>query len=144
MSEQLSLFDPANTPAGRAVVQASDVLPPIAREMVAVMGEAATMALISEMGGLRLTVPGWPLKRASSRYQYLEEIVGPTAAQAFATRWGNIEVQVPLAKKAMQLVRDRALIKDHAAGLKPPALARKYSMTEGQVWRVLKRPVNLP
>lgn len=144
MSEQLSLFDPANTLAGRAVTQAADLLPPLAREMVQVMGEAATMALINEMGGLRLTVPGWPLKRASSRYQYLEEIVGPEAAQAFATRWGNIEVQVPMAKKAMQLVRDRALQADYSAGKKPRELARKYQLTEGQVWRVLKRPVNLP
>lgn len=144
MAEQLSLFDPANTPAGRAVMQASDVLPPLAREMVQVMGEAATMALISEVGGLRLTVPGWPLKRASSRYQYLEEIVGPDAARAFAIRWGNIEIQVPMAKKAMQLVRDRALQADYGAGKKPPELARKFGLTEGQVWRVLKRPVNPP
>lgn len=139
MSEQLHLFGEPATPVGLAVTQAHDLLPPLAREMVRVMGEAATMQLMTEMGGLRLTVPGWPLKRASSRFERLQQIVGPAAAQAFAERWGGIEVQVPKAKQAMQLVRDRALQSAYDKGARVPDLARQYQLTEGQVWRVLKR-----
>lgn len=140
MHEQFSLFDPAHTPTGRAIAEAGSELPPIAQEMIKVMGEPATMALIGEMGGLRLIVPGWPLKRASSRYQRLEEVVGPEAAQAFAARWGNIEVQVPLVKKAKQLMRDRAIVEAYSSGkTKPADLARQHNLSEGQVWRILKR-----
>ena len=138
-SVQLSLFDPADKPAGRAIQEAASDLPRLAREMIEVMGELATMKLVHEMGGLRLVVPGWPLKRPSSRYQHLEEIVGPEAAQAFATRWGNIEVQVPMAKKALMRLRDRSIVEAYAKGVQPPELARRYGITERHVWKVLKR-----
>lgn len=141
-SSQLSLFEPADKPAGRAIQEAASDLPRLAREMIEVMGEQATMKLVHEMGGLRLVVPGWPLKRPSSRYQHLEEIVGPDAAQAFATRWGNIEVQVPLAKKALMRLRDRSIVEAYAKGVQPPELARRYGITEGHVWRVLKRDLS--
>jgi hypothetical protein len=139
VSQQLDLFSSGDTKAGRAIREAADDLPPIAREMVTVMGQAATMALVHEMGGLRLLVPGWPLKRPSSRYQHLEEIVGPEAAQAFATRWGNIEVQVPMAKKALMRLRDRGIVDAYAKGVHPPELARRHGISERHVWKVLKR-----
>lgn len=142
---QLDLFDASQTPSGRAVAEACDELPKLAREMVAVMGHEATMKLIHEMGGRRLIVPGWPLKRTSSRFDYLEELIGPEAAQAFAERWGGIEVQVPKADKALRLVRDREIVAAYSSGAtKVPELARLHNLTEGQVWRVLKRAINPP
>lgn len=142
MSQQLDLFNAGDTQAGRAIREAADDLPALAREMVAVMGHAATMALVHEMGGLRLLVPGWPLKRPSSRYQHLEEIVGPQAAQSFAERWGGIEVQVPMAKKALMRLRDRSIIDAYANGAPPPELAKRYGMTERHLWKVLKRDLS--
>ena len=140
-SAQLSLFEPADKPAGRAIQEAASDLPRLAVEMIEVMGEQATMKLVHEMGGLRLVVPGWPLKRPSSRYQHLEEIVGPEAAQAFAERWGGIEVQVPKCDGARRLLRNRAIVAAYERGARVPELARLHNLSEGAVWKVLKRPL---
>lgn len=139
-AEQLSLFDPADRPAGRAIRQAGDELPPLAAEMIEVMGDQATMQLVNEMGGLYLCVPAWPLKRPSARYQRLEEIVGPEAAQRFADRWGNREIQVPKCAKALRLVRDRAIARAYDDKVPVPEIARRHNLTERHIWKVLKRP----
>lgn len=138
--DQLSLFDPSHTPAGRALNQAPDELPRLARELVEVMGMAAAMLLIMEMGGRRFVCPGWPLKRASSRFQYLEDIVGHEAAKAYAERWGNVEIQVPMCKKALHQLRLREVAKAYDTGTKVPELARVHQVTESTIWKWLKKP----
>lgn len=140
--DQLSLFDPTHTPSGRAVNEAADGLPRLAIELVEVMGMPAAMQLIHEFGGRRIIVPGWPLKRRSSRFQFLEDMVGAQAAQAFAQRWGNIEVQVPMCKKALQIVRVREVVAAYGRGEKVPELARVHQVTESTVWKWLKRDVS--
>lgn len=140
--DQLSLFDAAHTTAGRAVSEAGDELPRVAREMVEVMGERATMALIHELGGRRIVVPGLPLKRVSSRYDFLVGVVGAEAAEAFAHRWGGIEVQVPMARRAVQRMRDRRIVKAYSEGTKVPALAGSNGLTESTVWKILKKDVD--
>lgn len=138
--DQLSLFDPGHTPAGRATKQAEDALPRVARELIEVMGWAAAVQLINERGGRRLIVPGWPLKRASSTFQFLEDMVGNEAAVAYAKRWGDIEIQVPMCRRAMGLVRIREAIAAYDKGVKVPELAGRYQVTESTIWKWLKVP----
>lgn len=140
---QLPLFElpSQRSPVARAVTEAAEELPRLAQEMIEVMGAEATMALIAEMGGRRLTVPGWPLQRPSSRFQALENIVGGQAARAFAERWGNIEVQVPMAARAVRRMRIRGVIDAYGKGTKVPDLAARYKVTESTVWKWLKTSV---
>lgn len=141
MTEQFSLFEPSDTPSGRAIAGGGSGLPKLVVEMIEVMGVAETMALVHEMRGLYLLVPGWPLKRRSSRFDALEKIVGTEAAQKYAERWGNIEIQVPKCDAAMRLVRDRDIVTRYEAHEPVQDICRRYDITERHFWRLVKKGV---
>lgn len=139
MPDQLTLFDAGHTPSGRAIAQAGTGLPRLAAEMIDVMGEVPTMQLVHAMRGLYLCVPGWPLKRRSTRFEALEKIVGPEAARKFAERWGNVEVQVPKCMAALRLVRDREIARRYEAGEPVQDICRRYDITERHFWKLVKK-----
>lgn len=136
---QLHLFEPADTPTGRAIGQAGSGLPKLVLEMIEVMGELPTMRLVHAMKGRYLCVPGWPLKRRSTRFEALEKIVGNAAARKFAERWGNVEIQVPKCMAALRLIRDREIVRRYEAGETPGDIASRYELTERHFWRIAKR-----
>ncbi|MGC4076254.1 MAG: Mor transcription activator family protein [Rubrivivax sp.] len=138
-AEQLALFDPADRPAGRAMRDAGAELPRLARELIDVMGEVPAMQLINVMGGLYLCVPGWPLKRASTRFNRLVEIVGEEAAIKYAERWGDIEIQVPKCAAAMRRVRDREIARRYDAAEPVQDICRRYDISERHFWRIVKK-----
>lgn len=138
-AEQLTLFDPGDTPAGRAISHAGSDLPPLAVEMIKVMGEVPAMRLVHEMRGLYLCVPGWPLKRRSTRFEALENIVGTEAARKFAKRWGDVEIQVPKCAAAMRRVRDLDIARRYDAGEPVQDICRRYDITERHFWKLMKK-----
>lgn len=141
MQEQLDLFAPADRARGRAVQQASSELPRLAQELVEVMGEVPAMQLINAMGGLYLCVPGWPLKRPSTRFDRLVEIVGEEAAIKYSERWGDVEIQVPKCAAAMRLVRNRDITRRYEAGEPVQDICRRYDVSERHFWKLVKKDI---
>lgn len=139
MQEQLDLFEPAHRVRARAMQQAASELPRLAQELMEVMGEEPAMQLINAMGGLYLCVPGWPLKRVSSRFEALEKIVGTEAARKFAERWGNVEIQVPKCAAAMRMLRNRDITRRYEAGEPVQDICRRYDVSERHFWKLVKK-----
>ena len=136
-AQQFDLFGQADVAQAMPVGQ--DVLPRLALEMIEVMGRQATAQLVAAAGGTTIMVPGWPLKRASSRFERLAQVVGQPAAVAFAERWGNKAIAVPKCEMALRRDRNRRILAALDSGKSHADVARDEGLHERHVKRISKR-----
>lgn len=123
-------------------------LPGTARDLIERLGSAATLRLVSMLGGTTLSVPMRATARGEARYRYLCEFLGPGLADALCREYGGTDLYVPACRAAVMDQRDAALARDRdvmaGAGLSErdivTGLALKYGLSDRQVWRILKRP----
>lgn len=140
MSEQLSLFDPAQQPIGKAAHQAADILPPKALEIRDLVGEEALVRLVLKFGGTLLRFPGETKNLDNSvRVQKVAEEIGDSAARILAAHYGAAGVLVPRCYQALLETRDRIIVADLDADVPAPVLALRWEMTERNVWKIAKR-----
>lgn len=114
-----------------------DSLPPLAREIVALVGLEAAMALINAYPGVAIEVPRG--HRASPMQAGLRRIMGREAADTLIQHYGGTVLRVPMCKRAMQDARDAEIIAKVDGGSPVWQVAIEHGLHERTVWRILKR-----
>ena len=89
----------------------TDYLPPSLCELVDVIGLQATQSLVSEYGGVRLTVP-----TKMPEDHPLAELLGIDAARKLSHHYAQERLDVPNAKAAIMAVRNQNMRQEHADG----------------------------
>lgn len=122
----------------RETIQQQD-LPPRARELVDVIGLAATLALIERWGGTRVYIPakitdGHPLARH----------LGRRAATALARHMAGESPEIPRAAQAVRAALYRQIYREYTcpapAQRKTAAqLAREHGCTERWIYEIVSR-----
>jgi hypothetical protein len=126
--------------AGAAFVMAAD-LPPVARELVTLIGWEATLALVTHAGGVNFRVPrGFDNNPAGARRAaLLEDILGHDAAARLIAACGGCVLQIPTLRVALARARNTAIRLDCDAGATLEELAMKYRLTSRALSNILKR-----
>lgn len=106
------------------------VLPPSARELVEVIGVAATLAIIRHRGGIRLYVP----IRAEPSHP-LGHICGMEPFRRLVAHYRGEEIDIPLCRA----LREQEALAAHNEGESVAQLARQYGCTERTMRSMLKR-----
>lgn len=108
-------------------------LPESLREVVDLIGLAATLKLVEHFGGLialyvpRDIEPDHPLALA----------IGITAARKLSAHYGTDSLRnIPLCVAGLRRIRD-AEIRRRSTAESAAALAREFALTERHVWRIL-------
>lgn len=110
----------------------TDYLPPSLCELVDVIGLQAAQSLVSEYGGVRLTVP-----TKMPEDHPLAELLGLDTARKLSHHYAQERLDVPNAKAAIMAVRNQNMRQEHADGDSARVLARRYRLTERRVWEIL-------
>lgn len=126
----------ANKKSPVSLSDAAELLPPMARELLALLGEADALCLMRSCAGQRLRVP-----RALNDRHILAHTVSGGSYKALVRRFGGQDIQVPNCKAALLKLRDAQMVRDYDAGMLPNALCLKYGLTHRAVQRALNRPV---
>jgi hypothetical protein len=125
--------------AGAAFVMAAD-LPPVARELVTLIGWEATLALVTHAGGVNFRVPrGFGNNPAGARRAaLLEDMIGHEAAARLIAACGGSVLQIPTLRVALARARNAAIRLDCDAGATLEELAMKYRLTSRALSAILK------
>lgn len=106
------------------------LLEPVLRELVEVSSLRATLLIVEEYGGTRLTVP-----KVLEADHPLARLVGLQEALQIARRFGGDRPLIPKALPALRAVRDTQ-IKANPEGLSVPELARKHGLGERWIYMI--------
>lgn len=108
-------------------------LPESLREVVDLIGLAATLNLVEHFGGLiTLYVP-----RDIEPSHQIAIAIGITAARKLVLRYGGDCLRsIPLCAAGLRRIRD-AEIRRRSASESAASLAREFMLTERHVWRIL-------
>ena len=117
----------------------ADDLPRILAEIARAIGLPDTLKLVEQFGGTLLYIPRRP-EKLPARHPLLQ-LVGLDAARKLASLFGCERVLIPMASRALsgRLRRNVAIEADHQH-LSIAQLARKYSLHERSIRRILARP----
>jgi len=107
-------------------------LPVGIREIVEVIGERATLALVDRHGGGEMLVPV-RLREDDP----LIAILGAAAAAAFVARFAGGRVYIAKLDAAERARRNREIARAHALGCPVAVIARHHGLSDRQVWNVL-------
>lgn len=122
------------------------LLPEMAKLIADLIGLPKALKLIEAWGGTTFPVSKNKRRDGQIRYEALVEVVGVDAATILTRHFGGEVLSIPRCAVAMREVRDRmmraefdAIIREHPAVHAVNQLARKYLMTERNVWVILKK-----
>ncbi|UJB30284.1 Mor transcription activator family protein [Chromobacterium sp. Beijing] len=122
------------------------LLPEMAQLIATLIGLPKAARLIDVWGGTTFPVSKNKRREGQIRYEALAEVVGVEAADKLTAHFGGEVLAIPRCAVAMREVRDRLiraefdeLTREHPAVHAVNQLARKYQMTERNVWMVLKK-----
>lgn len=104
--------------------------------LVDLLGPTAVSALVKAFGGLVLIVPK---RRDGQAYQRIEEVAGPEAAGKLVEVFGGSPVYVAKMHADLLAARNRQIRAEYDAGISVKELARRYNLTERQIWTILGR-----
>ena len=105
-----------------------ELLPSSLREIAALAGMAATLAIVEAYGGIELYIPSGEL----SADHDLVKLVGRRAAESLQLAYPGETLIIPLAARAARAIRNAEMRRDRAV-LSAAAIARKYRTTERNV-----------
>lgn len=115
-----------------------DDLPPVARDLVEVIGLPAAVRLVEKWGGVRIYVPA-----TVGEDHPLARMIGVDTARALCEYCAGELLAVPRAAAALREARNREIRARYADGESQARLARAYALTERQVRNILgARPVD--
>lgn len=90
-----------------------DLLPPIACELIEVIGVDAACALLNARPGCTFAVPLRGRNKAGARrWEEIAAIIGEDAMQAFVGRWGGSVIDIPTCHALRVELRRRAIRAD--------------------------------
>lgn len=104
-------------------------------QLVELVGLPAALRLVQRFGGTCVYVPHESRVKPHSQ---LAQAIGLEAARRLSTVWPQAHIMVPRGAAYLQRQRDLAILED-AEALSVSQLARKYEMTERNVYFVLER-----
>lgn len=126
-----------------------NLLPAVAQALVRIVGIAAALKLVEELGGSTFPVPLRRNPAGEIRYQELAEVVGEEAASQMCHEIGGQDVYIPMCSAALRELRDRQIRADfdvltvaplnHSAIQTIAILALRYRISDRQVKRILKQ-----
>lgn len=105
-------------------------------ELISGIGLPATLRLVEAYGGTRLYLPS--IDKLNSEHPIVLTI-GLDAARKLAGIWPMDRGYVPLVREHLRAVRNRELRQDNEV-MSVSALARKYKLSERQVYEILAAP----
>lgn len=126
---------------------AFEALPASLRDMADRLGLPVVSYLVEKLGGTTIPVPLRATATGEARYRRLCEIIGKDIAAALCREYGGVSLYVPNCRAAIMDARDAEMIaaRDKLAkqGVNEreivEKLARRYRLSDRQVWRILKR-----
>ena len=107
-----------------------DLLEPLLRQLVDLIGLPATMAIVEACGGTLLIIP-----RQADQNEFLLRLVGPEKAAILGRALGPDRLLIPKAVAALTAARNRRIL----AQLKTRSVrqvAREFGLGERQVWYI--------
>ena len=111
----------------------TNLLTPKANELAELLGVDRALRLVEKFGGNTIYVP-----RDIPEEHHLHELLGAVAARKLSSIYGRDALKLPRCAAWMRQQRDVEMRGLHTAdGLSAAKLARRYRMTERQVWRIL-------
>ena len=129
----MSAHPPATHP--ELSTQAQALMPPVARELLAVLGQADALALLRQRPGCAQWVP----KKPNDSNELAHILSGPGFA-ALCRHYGDTYLKLPNCAALARGLRNAALVADYTAGLGRNALCMKYGMTVRSVEKILGQP----
>jgi len=111
-----------------------EYLPASIKELLMVLDTPTVYALIAEYGGTRLCVP----KVASDDHE-LVALIGFGGLVNLCHLFGGEVFDCPRCLKALNVLRDNEILAGKRSGLTLAQLARKYTLTERGISKVLRR-----
>lgn len=135
--DQFDLFDAT---VALRVESAQDDLPKTARDLVEIIGLAATIDLVKMFGGDELKVPEI-VDGHSRMWSILVETIGPEAAKRLVQFNGGTSIYVPTCAAALRIHRDRDAIRRITAGEEFDKIRRELKTTKRHLYRILKKPL---
>lgn len=122
------------------------LLPEAVQVLVRLVGLAATVRLVEQLGGTTFPVSLRKSRLGEIRYEALSEVVGGEAADAITKHFGGDSLYIPRCVTALRELMHRsirrdfdAMTKEHSAIHAVTQLAVRYRMSDRHVWRVLKQ-----
>ncbi|BBF86296.1 putative bacteriophage transcriptional regulator [Aquitalea magnusonii] len=122
------------------------LLPEMAQLIADLIGLPKALKLIESWGGTTFPISKNKRRDGQIRYEALAEVVGVDAANVMTRHFGGEVLSIPRCAVAMREVRDRMIraefdqeTREHPAVYAVNQLARRYQMTERNVWMVLKK-----
>lgn len=139
------------TKSALALSDAHALLPPSVHDIINIIGTAATLAMVNELGGRT-----WRFSRGyrgpgQIRAAHLAEIVGQAESDRLIETLGKtaVPVYIPACSAALRALRNSEIIRrfDTLTGAHDPPysandavfeIAGQYKMCDRQIWRILK------
>lgn len=122
------------------------LLPEMAQLIASLIGLPKALRLIESWGGTTFPFSKNKRRDGQIRYEALAEVVGVDAANIMTKHFGGEVLSIPRCAVALREARDRMmraefdeLTRMHTAVYAVNLLARKFQMTERNVWSVLKK-----
>ncbi|MEN2427238.1 Mor transcription activator family protein [Chromobacterium vaccinii] len=122
------------------------LLPEMAQLIATLIGLPKALRLIEAWGGTTFPISKNKRRDGQIRYEALAEVVGVEAADIMTRHFGGEVLSIPRCALALREIRDRMLRYDFDTETKLVSttcavsqLAKKYNMTERNVWFILKR-----
>ena len=108
-----------------------DLLEPLLREFVGLIGLALTMLIVEKWGGLPIYIAADPTPDTD-----LAQLVGLEAAQVLGRRYPGSRLPIPKAGLALRAIRDQRICTEHAhKSIRQLVLA--YGLSERRVCEIL-------
>ena len=107
-----------------------NLLPPVMRTLVSLIGFDHTLELVEARGGQRVHIPLEPSLR------WIEQ-VGADNARRLCDRYGGQDIDVPKRDKVTQQLRDAAIREDRATH-SLNQLAAKYGLTRRRIQTIVR------
>ena len=101
------------------------------------LGMPFVFRLVEHFGGTTVAIPSG--SAGKKQYRRLCAALGDESASALCREFARRAIYIPNLKQAM-LERDELAGRGHSERTLVAILARRYSLSERQVWRILKQP----
>lgn len=110
-----------------------NLLPPIARELVALLGYRNAIAFCRAAGGTDVCVP----RRADADCR-LVRMIGQSSAASLVQKYPGKQLKIPILSAMTKADRDAEIVRMHAEGTAQVQIARSFGLTPRQVQNILK------
>ncbi|MEX3688880.1 Mor transcription activator family protein [Paraburkholderia sp. BR14263] len=125
------------------------LLPDAIKVVIRLIGLPASVKLVEQLGGTTFPVSLRRSRLGEIRYEALSEVVGTDAADALTKHFGGDTLYIPMCKVALRELLHReirsdfdSITREHSALHTVAELAKKYRISDRQIWRILKKHDN--